>query len=197
MKKIFLSLAVICSTLTYAGGNYAQTETQSAVLSTQSQFYGGIGLAAIATYGNSLDWFTEKDGQDKTGAIVGILGYQFTQNIAVEGRLSIGAISTDYSQSTNFSLFVKPSYNITPKIAVYGLLGFGWVKIDGHNGYGDIVNKVSPQIGLGTNYKINDNVDLFADYTWLLHNKKTKVTLPDGSNKVSHEAFTLGLNYHF
>ena len=205
MKKLLLSTAVIFSSLAYAGGDYIPAPepvtpvAPSAPQITTSNFYGGLGLAGLRTYGNKADqnWFSEKADQDRTGALVGIIGYQYTPNIAIEGRVAFGFISPSFSESTNLSIFVKPSYNITPKIAVYGLLGFGWVKIDGHNGHADIVKKASPQFGLGSSYKINDKIDLFADYTWLLHNKKTKTVLPKGSTKVSHEAITVGVNYHF
>ena len=203
MKKFLLSTAVILSSLAYAGGDYVPTptpteSTQGATTIT-SQFYGGVGLAALRTYCNNADqsWFSEKPGQDKTGALVGIIGYQFTPNVAVEGRAALGVISPDFSESTTLSLFVKPSYNITPEVSIYALLGFGWVKIDGHNGQADIAKKTSPQFGLGGSYKIYENVDLFADYTWLLNDKKTKSLLPDNSTKVSHEAITVGVNYHF
>ncbi len=200
MKKLIAATTLFASALTFAGNTYIPATEPVTPMTQQaaaSQFYGGIALAAIATYGDSLDWFSNKSGEDRTGGIVGILGYQFTPHVAVEGRVTLGIISPDFSESTNVSLFLKPSYNITPEFAVYGLLGFGWVKIDGHNGYNDIITKVSPQIGLGTSYKLNEKVDLFADYTWLLHNKKAKTPMPDGHPKVSHEAVTVGMNYHF
>lgn len=200
MKKIILSTVVVLSSVLYGGGSYIpapeQIPTQN-VSPSSSQFYGGLGLAAVSTYGKKLKWFDGQAGQDRSGAIVGILGYQFMPNLAVEGRLSYTAISADFAESTNFSLFLKPSYNITNEIALYGLVGLGWVKIDGKNGHADIAKTVSPQIGLGASYKIQDNVDIFADYTWLLHDKKAKSLMPDGSTKVSHEAFTVGAIYHF
>ena len=199
MKKIVLSPAVLLSSMLYGGGSYipAPEPIPTPVVSSPSQFYGGLGLAAVSTYGKKLNWFKAQSGQDRTAAIVGILGYQFTPNLAVEGRLSYGSTSGDFSKNLNASIFLKPSYNITNKIALYGLVGLGWVKIDGKNAHADIAKTVSPQIGLGTSYKIQDNVDIFADYTWLLHDKKAKNLMPDGSTKVSHEAFTLGVNYHF
>lgn len=200
MKKIILSTALLLSSMLYGGGSYIPAPEPiptPVVSSSPSQFYAGLGLAAVSTYGKKLNWFKAQSGQDRTGAIVGILGYQFTPNIAVEGRLSYGSITGDFSNNLNASIFLKPSYNITNEIALYGLLGFGWVKIDGTNGHADIAKSVSPQLGLGASYKIQDNVDIFADYTWLLHDKKSKSLMPDGSKKVSHEAFTLGVNYHF
>ena len=200
MKKIVLSITIFLSTMLYSGGNLMPAPelmpTQVAQ-SAPSKFYAGLGLAALSTYGKKLNWFNAKIGQDRTGAIVGILGYQFMPNLAVEGRLSYGAVTGDFSKSLNASIFLKPSYNITNEIALYGLVGFGWVKIDGKNGHADIAKTVSPQIGLGASYKIQDNIDIFADYTWLLHDKKAKSLMPDGSTKVSHEAFTVGAIYHF
>jgi len=202
MKKSILLSAILASGL-FAGGNYIPapepipTPIVPQVTSTPSNWYGGLGLAAVSTYGKKLKWFDGQTGQDRTGAIVGILGYQFMPNLAVEGRLSYGGIEKNFSKNLNLSLFLKPSYNVTNEIAVYGLVGLGWVKIDGNNGYGDIAKTVSPQIGLGASYKVKSNVDIFADYTWLLHNKTAKTAMPDGSTDVSHEAFTVGVNYHF
>lgn len=200
MKKIVLSTALLLSSMLYGGGNYIPAPepiSTPVVSSSPSQFYTGLGLAVVSTYGKKLDWFQATSGQDRIGAIVGILGYQFTPNLAVEGRLNYGSVSGNFSKNLNASIFLKPSYNITNEIALYALLGFGWVKIDGKNGHADIAKTVSPQFGLGASYKIEDNVDIFADYTWLLHDKKSKSLMPDGSKKVSHEAFTLGVNYHF
>jgi len=197
MKKIFITSIIALYSIVNAGGYVEPAPQPIPQVQTQSNWYAGLGLAAISTYGNKLKWFNEQTGQDRTGAIVGILGYQFMPNFAVEGRLSYGGIENGFTKNLNASLFLKPSYNITNEISIYGLLGFGWVKIDGNNGYGDIANTVSPQLGLGASYKIKKNVDIFADYTWLLHNKSAKTVMPDGSTDVSHEAFTAGLIYHF
>ena len=155
------------------------------------------GCSIVTTYGKKQDWFSETTGQDRTGGIVGILGYQFIPNLAIEGRLGVGIFSGDYSESTNASIFLKPSYNVTEDVKVYGLLGFGWVKIDGKKGYSDIAKSTSPQFGLGASYRVKENIDIFADYSWLLHDKKAKTMLPDESSKVSHDALTVGLYYHF
>ncbi len=206
MKKLLLSTAVILSSLAYAGGDYIpapEPVTPIAPSTPQikiSNFYGGLGLAGLSTYGNnsSLNWFSKKKGQDKLLAFVGILGYQFNPNLAIEGRASLGLVNPHFTENAvNLSLFVKPSYNITKEAAIYGLLGFGWVKIDGHHKHPNFIKKASPQFGLGASYKIRENMDVFADYTWLLHKKKAKALLPGGSDKLSHEAITVGVNYHF
>lgn len=196
MKKIVLSTMISLGGL-YASGNYIPTTQPVQQLSSPSNWYGGLGLAAMSTYGKKEGLFSTEAGQDRTGAIVGSMGYQFTSNIAVEGRLSYGTISTDFSENFSASLFVKPSANVTDDIALYGLLGFGWVNIDGSNGYSDIAKTTSPQFGLGASYKVNEKVDVYADYTWLLHEKTAKTLMPDGSSKVSLEALTVGFNYHF
>jgi len=199
MKKGIFVAATILSSLLYAGGNVvAPIKPVAPIPAAESNnYYLGLGAAALSTYGHKLNWFKATSGQDRTAAIVGIVGYKFNNNFALEGRLSYGAITGDFSKSTNISIFIKPSYDINDKVSLYGLFGLGWVKIAGTNGYADIAKKVSPQLGLGASYKVKSNIDLFADYTWLLHNAKAKTTLPDGNTKVSHEAFTLGFLYHF
>ena len=200
MKKILLSSALLFGAIAYAGGDYIPTVEpvqQPVAAATASNFYAGMGLSAMTTYGKKQDWFSETTGQDRTGGIVGILGYQFIPNLAIEGRLGVGIFSGDYSESTNASIFLKPSYNVTEDVKVYGLLGFGWVKIDGKKGYSDIAKSTSPQFGLGASYRVKENIDIFADYSWLLHDKKAKTMLPDESSKVSHDALTVGLYYHF
>jgi len=200
MKRVVLSAMLLVGSV-YAGGDYVPTTpiapSQTQVTSTSNNWYIGLGAAAMSTYGKKQGLFSKKRGQDRAGGIVGLVGYDFTENIAVEGRLSYGGISTNFSESLNLSLFVKPSVAVANNIKLYGLLGFGWVKIDGTSGHSDIAKSTAPQFGLGASYKVRENVDLFADYTWLLHDKKAKTLMPDGSKKVSHEALTVGFNYHF
>lgn len=200
MKRIVLSTVIMLNSMLYGGGNYMPSPEpipSVGISSTPSQFYGGLGLIATSTYGHKLNWFSQKLGQDRIGGVLALLGYQFAPNLAVEGRASYVFISPHFSKSTNISLFLKPSYNVTDKIALYGLLGFGWSKIDGYGGHGNIAKNISPQIGLGASYKVKQNIDIFADYTWLLHNKTAITAMPDGSTKVSHEAVTVGAIYHF
>ena len=196
MKKALVTtlMAAVIGGSLQAGGDIAPVVPMPA---DDSGFYVGGGLAAVSTYGDDLSWFDETSGQDRTGALVGIVGYQFNRYVAVEGRAGFGVITGDFSENYNVSLFVKPMYPVTDAFTVYGLLGYGWVNIDGYHGYPDIASTGSFQWGLGAGYKLDDNWELFADYTWLLHNEDADHPLPDGSRDVSHEMFTVGALYHF
>jgi len=162
-----------------------------------SPYYVGLGGASASTHGKHLVWEHPTDGQDRYGTFVGIAGYKFNDYLAVEARGAVGSVLPDIVTNYELSVFAKPMYPVTKKTNVYGLLGAGWVKTDGIAGYPDLANDVSLQWGLGTGYYLNQNVELTADYTWLLQNQKAEHTLLDGSSDVNLQQFTIGALYHF
>ena len=196
MRKVLMKIVAVAALTigVQGGGDIAPVAPMPA---DNSGFYAGGGLAAVSTYGHKLNWFDETIGQDRTGALVGIIGYQFNPYIAVEGRAGFGVITGDFSENYEFSLFLKPMYPVTDALTVYALLGYGYVNVDGYHGHPDLTSTGSFQWGLGAAYKLDERWSLFADYTWLLHNKDADNALPDGSRDLSHEMFTVGVLYRF
>jgi len=196
MKKTMMSLAaaIALASVVQAGGDVAP---MAPVTVEKSGLYVGAGLAAVSTYGGDLDWFSGTGGQDRLGALVGILGYRFNRYIALEGRGSIDIYGGDFTDIADFSLFLKPIYPVTEEWELYALLGYGWVNIDGDGGWRDIVNTGTFQWGLGTSYEFMNRWSVFADYAWLLNDETADVPMPDGSPDVSQDMFTMGVTYRF
>ena len=70
MKRIIVSVAVM-SSLAFAGGGFKGVEPAVVpvipiVVEEVSPFYVGLGLSAVSTRDGSLDFFSEKSGQDRT-----------------------------------------------------------------------------------------------------------------------------------
>ena len=195
MKKIMLSIAAagVLSSGAFAGGDIAPVP----VPVEENHWYVGGAIAAMSTYGDDLDWFSVTSDQDRTGGIVAIAGYEFNQYLAIEGRFNWGVITGDFSKNYQASIFLKPMYPVTEDFTIYGLVGYGYVNIDGEDGWPDWYSGGSLQWGLGLSYDLNEDWTLFADYTWLLHDETPDQPFPSGSTDFSHDAITVGVLYHF
>jgi len=143
----------------------------------EKDWYVGIGVVYNRVYSTDSEWFNDQiPTQDETGGFTGILGYNFNEYIAVEGRISKTFWDRDYSDATTYSLFLKPQYPVTEDFTVYGLIGFGGANVEGSDGDNDyqawpdmigedILDHTGFQWGFGLSYAITEDFSLFADYT--------------------------------
>lgn len=193
MKKLMLSVAAagVLSTGCFAGGDIVPVPVEE-----YSWYVGGAG-AIMSTYADKLDWFNVTAGQDRTGGIVALVGYEFNPYIAIEGRFNYGAFTGDISKNCQASIFLKPMYPVTEDFTVYGLLGYGYVNIDGNHGYPNWLDKGSFEWGLGLSYDLDEEWTIFADYDWLLHDEQANASFDGKGTNLSHEAITIGALYHF
>ena len=147
MRKIVLSAiaALSMSSFAIAGGSVAPIVVPIvAEEEDSSHFYIGAGLVYNQVY--STDYGHYDDSvltQDETGAWAGIVGYEFNEYLAFEGRFNKTFADRDYSDTTYYSLFLKPQYKFRDEenrndedgyITVYGLLGYGNTKVEGSDG---------------------------------------------------------------
>jgi len=206
MKNIKLSLVTLVSlsTLVFAGGDIAPLEpivdvpqTEDMVVSKiKSGFYASLALAATSTRESdtSLNFFSEEDGQDRMGNFTLTAGYDFNKYVAVEGRFTTSFTKEEITEMQGFSIFVKPQYPITKKFSVYGLLGFGSVKLEGVDNTDVDVDDNGFQWGLGASYAINDDFSIYADYTSLAKDMDgTYLT----QRSADTDALTIGITYNF
>lgn len=170
--------------------------------SDQSAFYAGLGFAAasVRDADSSLSFFTDTDDKDELTNINLLVGYDFNEYVAVEGRYTTSIASEDVVEMSGWSLFVKPQYSFQDNnFKVYALLGFGGVKVDGINGFHADGDGNGFQWGVGASYSLEELVDedfsVFFDYTSLARNMDG--AFPNGANQVSSDAITLGLTYKF
>jgi len=216
MKKILLSaitLALLGSGV-QAGGDIAPVVVPVPLESgCHNGFYVGAGLSDQRTYSKDSDWFDDSIlGQDKTIPLIGVLGYQFNCYLALEGRVGKSLFEEDYADVLTYSIFLKPQYPVTEDFSVYGLIGYGVVRVKGTDGHvpaanvgKTIVDTGSFQWGFGMQYDITDEWSIFLDYTSLMKDKSISpqpLYNYDASagrtwDKISDDSINVGVLYHF
>ena len=202
MKKIVLSVlaAVAMSNFAVAGGDMKEVEPAVVpvvpmVEEEKGGFYAGLGISAVSTRDGSLSFFDEEPGQDRTGNILGLVGYEFNPYVAVEGRYSTYITEEDILNSDTWSLFVKPQYPVSENFNVYALLGYGGVDAEGVDGYVVDVDESGFQWGLGASYAMSETYSVFIDYVSLGTDMES--VFLGSPTDVDSDALTLGVIYNF
>jgi len=188
---VFVSL----SGMAVAGGNIMEIPTiieePVEIEDVKTPYYIGVGLSDISIRSEeaNLNFFANVTGQDKIGAVTLLAGYVLHPYLALEGRYSISFTQEDFVEMTNMGLFLKPQYPLIETVSVYGLLGYGRVKLDAVNQSKITGDKAGFQWGLGAAYKVSEAFSFFGEYSSLAQDVDT-----DAVNKDA-DAFTLGLSY--
>lgn len=216
MKKILVSMAVLGS-MVFADGAAAVNGSADDIID-QEGFYAGLAINAMSSRDSrvSMNIFDVKSGQDRLGNINLVGGYIINDYLAVEGRYGTTFSDEDRVElDSQWSLFIKPMYkfendddrmNGDDYIAVYALLGYGGVSIQGVNGLNADVDDNSFQWGIGVSYTFResshdegysyrDSWTIFADYTYL--GRDMDGLYYNGAQTVDADAFTIGLTYKF
>jgi opacity protein-like surface antigen len=176
-------------------GLSANVEETSQVSMDQSFYVGGaLSLSSARESNVDADFFSEKVGQDRLGNILLLAGYNYNQNIGIEGRFSATVSSANVAKVTTFSIFAKPQANLTNELKVYGLLGVGYVDISNNKGSNVDASKTSFQWGLGASYDINNKWGVFIDYTSLADDISGTIL---NSNKASLDSINIGTTFKF
>ena len=206
MKRIVLSVAVM-SSLAFAGGGFKDVEPAvepviAVVVEEVSPFYVGLGLSAVSTRDGSLDIFSETGGQDRTGDILLMAGYEFNQYIAVEGRYMTSVFDEDVLTRDSWGIYAKPTYPVNDAFSVYALLGYGGLTVDGKGSALIPANRSDVddsgfQWGLGGSYAATENISIFADYVSIATDMDADIFMGSLLKEVSSDAFTLGVTYNF
>lgn len=216
MKKMILSLAAI-SSLGFAGGDII---APVAVIDEidDTGLYLGAGITAMSTRESSvsMDIFNEKTGQDRLGNFDFLGGYIINDYLAVEGRYGFGLSDEDkVEMKSQWGLYVKPMYKFEDDedrafggnyFAVYALLGYGGIELQGINEVVANVDATGFKWGLGlsytfrepsreADYKYKDSWTIYADYTDM--GKDMDGLYYTGLGQVDADAFTVGLIYKF
>jgi len=185
----------------------------------ENNYYIGGALDYQRIYNNSPKLINTSTTQDNLGGLTLILGYKKLFNnyfenkdfsLDIEGRITKSFWEKSFADSTRYSIFTKPQYNIYKDINIYGLLGLGQLTIEGHNGEvpahenmigKDIYNDISFQWGLGINTDISKDFSLFMDYTSLIKDGEIDSTLYGYDSNVyqelSADAINIGITYRF
>ena len=202
MKKVALSVltAMAMSSFAVAGGDMKEVEPAVVPVvpmaeEEKSGFYAGLGISAVSTRDGSLSFFDEEPGQDRTGNLLGLVGYEFNPYVAVEGRYSTYITEEDILNSDTWSLFVKPQYPVSENFNVYALLGYGGVDAEGVDGHVVDVDESGFQWGLGASYAMSETYSVFIDYVSLGTDMES--VFLGSPTDVDSDALTLGVIYNF
>jgi len=120
------------------------------------------GLTAIAARETHEDWanvFADELHQDRQLGFTGRLGYDFMDYLGAElrGTYGFAKVATGYSKFKQIGAYLKPNYDITDDLNLYGLLGYSKTNTAGlatNNGF---------SYGFGLDYDITNKVSVFTD----------------------------------
>jgi len=204
IKLSFLTWACV-SSMVFAGGDIDAPveplqeqvmDTPEAEMSEKSDFYAGLLLSVISTResGVSLNFASGTSGQVRIGNAGILAGYDINPYVAVEARYSASIAKKDNAKMSSLSVFIKPQYPVSEELSVYGLLGYGQVKIDSKNQSNVDVSKGAFQWGLGVDYEVIADISMFVEYASLAHNIDGTFLTADSA---SVDALNVGLTYRF
>ena len=234
MKKIFISgvTALSLSVVSMAGGKSTTSAVVPVIPVVKKDSSLGIYVGGAAYYNNvysdDYSWFDDAtDTQDELAGLTAIIGYNINEYLAVEARASKSFFEEDYADEYHYSFFLKPQYRFRDKanyednyFTIYGLLGFGYVNVEGTDGdtpaASNIIGKTLVddwqfQYGIGLSYTFvdtdhpeNDAGDwsIFAEYTMYMDDESISPTRlydynPKCYDKLSMNGLSIGVSYQF
>ena len=122
---------------------------------------GGISaLAARETHENWANVFAEEKNQDRQLGLTARLGYDFMDYLGAELRGSFGLSKQDtgYEKISQFGAYLKPNYDLTDNLNLYGLVGAAKSNLANIS-----ADETGFSYGAGLDYGINDNISVFTD----------------------------------
>jgi len=167
--------------------------TKSAV---PGNFYVGGALATMAARsncdGDRVNLFSNEDGQDRQTGLTGIIGYDFMNYLGAELRASLAVAGEEdgNEKMQQYGIYLKPNYDVTDAINLYGLLGYSSVNMSDcfllPNADPDNTNS-GFSYGAGLDYGVTENISVFTDIVNYLRD----------DDKDSTWGTNIGLKYNF
>jgi len=142
---------------------------------------GGLTDVAVAT-ANRASLFKGKDYQDRQLGFTGRLGYDFMDYLGAELRGTYGIAKDAGTKFKQVGAYLKPNYDITDELNLYGLLGASKT-----NFAGAAAADTGFSYGAGLDYGITDKISVFTDVV----NYMKKSSTP------SAWGLTVGAGYQF
>jgi opacity protein-like surface antigen len=140
---------------------------------------GGLTDVAIAN-NNRASLFKDKRGQDRQIGLTGRVGYDFMDYLGAELRGTYGIAKDSGNKFKQIGGYLKPNYDVTDDINLYGLLGLSKT----NPGVG---SETGFSYGAGLDYGLTDKVSVFTDV----------VNYMKKSGTSSQWGLTLGAAYQF
>ncbi len=141
---------------------------------------------------------TYKDGSVSLNpyAFSGVLGYEVSPNLAVEGLLSVGVKDDSITEqgykvnvglSNAMGVFLKPKVMLSNEFEVFGRVGYAQTKMKFSSTDGSAKDAGSAfAYGLGANYYLDKTTYVTASYINLYDKNKQKIN-----------GFNIGVGYKF
>ena len=168
MKKSLPILILVLNTSLFAD---ILTETTN-----KTNFYLGAGSAFVNSNNVKVD----------STKLTFLGGYSFNKYLGIEGRYSFN----NGNNTDIWSIFVKPKYPILNNLNLYGLIGYGGIKVPPHQ-------KEDVQFGLGAEYSLSPNIGVYADYTTVYDDKIFDYVDEYSDFKVDVNNVNIGVKYFF
>ena len=140
---------------------------------------GGLTDVAIAN-NNRASLFKSKLGQDRQIGFTGKLGYDFMDYLGAELRGTYGIAKDDGNKFKQIGAYLKPNYNVTDAINLYGLLGASKTNVG-------VGSDTGFSYGAGLDYGLGNNLSVFTDV----------VNYLEKSDYPSAWGLTVGAGYQF
>ena len=127
--------------------------------------------------------FKSKTGQTRQLGFTGRLGYDFMDYLGAElrGTYGFSKIATGTNKFKQIGAYLKPNYDITDALNLYGLVGASKTNAAG------LGTNTGLSFGAGLDYGITDKISVFTDV----------VNYMRKSNTPSQYGLTLGAGYQF
>ena len=93
-----------------------------------------------------------------------IAGYEYNPYISIEFRFLKTFTEESTLKQTVYGIYIKPQYEMYNNLKIYGLLGYGKLKVTQHNNSGINFNDSTVHLGAGLSYKISNKLEGFIDY---------------------------------
>jgi hypothetical protein len=146
-----------------------------------SGLYIAGGLTDVAVRQNGrVNLFGSETTQDRQIGFTGKLGYDFMDYLGAELRGTYGIAKDKGNKFKQIGGYLKPNYNVTDEINLYGLLGASKTNVG-------VGSDTGFSYGAGLDYGISDKVSVFTDVVNYL--KK--------SGTAAQWGLTLGAAYQF
>ncbi|SFV67507.1 hypothetical protein MNB_SV-14-168 [hydrothermal vent metagenome] len=146
-----------------------------------SGLYIAGGLTDVAVMPNgTLNLFTDKKGQDRQIGFTGRVGYDFMDYLGAELRGTYGIAKDKNNKFKQIGGYLKPHYNVTDEIDLYGLFGASKTNVG-------VGSQTGLSFGAGLDYAISDKVSVFTDVVDYL----------EKSHTAAQWGLTLGAGYKF
>jgi len=231
MRKIVFSMAALAAMggFAVAGGPVAPVPVAVIPLEHDtSGFYVSGALYYNNVYSTDYKWFDNAtDTQDELGGLTAIAGYNYNEYLAFEARVSKSLFEEDYADEYHFNFFVKPQYRFRDEenyeenyFTLYGLIGFGYVNVEGTDGHTPadptvvgktIVDDWDFQYGIGLSYTFVDTDNpqddsgdwsIFVEYNRHMLDKSITPTYlydynPKKYDEISMNGLNVGVSYQF